>query len=277
MKKENEDLFKSIDGQSLDDQQRLAVLSDEDNNLIIAGAGSGKTLTIAAKVKYLVEKKGVNPEEILLLSYTNKTSEEMTQRIKRNLGVALEAKTFHKLGLEIIREHEERSPEVASNSSLREFLYSYLQEKILERPQAMRALIRLASYYLYIPRDPNEFSTLGERIDFNRNIRLETLEAETVRSIDQLIIANYLYLNRIDYIYEEDYPYAWEDNYGQIYRPDFYLPEYDIYLEHFRINEDYSAPWLSPIEEKRLRYSKPFTKVESKAKYPKICPDIGQY
>lgn len=65
-------LLDDVDGKSLDRQQRLAVITDEDNNLIVAGAGSGKTLTIAAKVKYLVERKGVPADKILLLAYTKK-------------------------------------------------------------------------------------------------------------------------------------------------------------------------------------------------------------
>ena len=48
----NKDFFSNIDGKSLDEQQRKSVVIDEDNNLIIAGAGSGKTLTISGKVKY---------------------------------------------------------------------------------------------------------------------------------------------------------------------------------------------------------------------------------
>ena len=49
--------FDDIEGEKLDDQQRTAVITDEYSNLIIAGAGSVKTLTILAKVKYLLEKK----------------------------------------------------------------------------------------------------------------------------------------------------------------------------------------------------------------------------
>jgi len=56
----------------LDQQQRLAVAVDEKCNLVVAGAG--KTLTISGKVKYLVDKKGINAKDILLISYTKKAA-----------------------------------------------------------------------------------------------------------------------------------------------------------------------------------------------------------
>ena len=54
----------------LDEDQRRVILTDEDYCLVIAGAGAGKTTTVAAKVKYLVEKKGVAPRDILVISFT---------------------------------------------------------------------------------------------------------------------------------------------------------------------------------------------------------------
>lgn len=65
--------FDDIEGKKLDDQQRTALVTDEYSNLIIAGAGSGKTLTILGKVKYLIEQKNVKADNILLLSFTKKT------------------------------------------------------------------------------------------------------------------------------------------------------------------------------------------------------------
>ena len=62
---------------SLDAEQRKVVLSDEDYTLVVAGAGAGKTTTMAAKVKYLVEKKHINPEDILVISFTNKAVGEL--------------------------------------------------------------------------------------------------------------------------------------------------------------------------------------------------------
>ena len=93
---EHDGLLSDIDGKSLDSQQRIAVLSPENRNLVIAGAGSGKTLTIAGKVKYLCEVEKLNPEEILLISFTRKSAQEMTERIVEKLGYNVQATTFHK-------------------------------------------------------------------------------------------------------------------------------------------------------------------------------------
>ena len=51
-------------------QQRTAIITDEDNNLVIAGAGSGKTTTIVGKVKYIIDRYKAKPEEIPLISFT---------------------------------------------------------------------------------------------------------------------------------------------------------------------------------------------------------------
>lgn len=65
----------------LDEDQRRVVLTDEDYCLVIAGAGAGKTTTVAAKVKYLTEKEKVDPKEILVVSFTNKAVEELKEKI----------------------------------------------------------------------------------------------------------------------------------------------------------------------------------------------------
>ena len=80
---------------TLDAEQRKVVLSDEDYTLVVAGAGAGKTTTMAAKVKYLVEKKGVNPEDILVISFTNKAVGELEDKIVKALHINCPVSTFH--------------------------------------------------------------------------------------------------------------------------------------------------------------------------------------
>ena len=82
----------------LDEDQRRVVLTDEDYCLVIAGAGAGKTTTVAAKVKYLVEKKGIDPSQILVVSFTNKAVKELQEKINGALQIACPISTFHSAG-----------------------------------------------------------------------------------------------------------------------------------------------------------------------------------
>lgn len=266
-------LLDNIDGKSLDEQQRRAVVVDEDNNLILAGAGSGKTLTISGKVKYLVDVKNIKPEEILLISFTKKAADEMNERISKKLGINVESKTFHKLGLDIIKEKRKKSPDISNN--LDKIIDKYFKEKIYNDKSKFKNLIIFYSCYINIPKDIAQFDNLGEYYKHCKSLDLTTLKCkyeikkinkveekklklekntirgEQVKSIEEVMIANYLYLNGVKYVYEYKYPYDLNDNYRKNYRPDFYLPDYDIYIEHFGISKDYKAPWLSELEEKK--------------------------
>ena len=95
----------------LDDDQRRAVICDEDNTLVLAGAGSGKTAVIAAKVGYLVKCKKVDPGDILLLTFGKKAAEEMKRRVKDWYGIGdVECRTIHSLGYQIITRGSKRNP-----------------------------------------------------------------------------------------------------------------------------------------------------------------------
>lgn len=259
--------FEDIDGKSLDLQQREAVVTDEDNNLILAGAGSGKTLTISAKAKYLVDKKNINPEEILLISFTRKAAEEMQERISNRLKIDVTVKTFHKLGMDIISEHLQERPDVSED--LNSIINEYLSKEISKDESLIKSIIDYFGYYINLPSDFEEYDNIGEVIEKNKNSDLETIKYkisaktkgmkhskitikdEKVKSIEEVIIANFLYLNGVKYSYEKEYPHSTGDIYRKKYRPDFYLEDYDIYLEHFGINEDWKVPWLSEIEGKK--------------------------
>ncbi|MBP3635761.1 MAG: UvrD-helicase domain-containing protein [Bacilli bacterium] len=96
-------LLDNINGYSLDVKQRLAIITNEDNNLIIAGAGSGKTLTIVGKIRYLIERLNVSKEEILCISFTNDSVNSLKCALSKNYNYDLDIFTFHKLALNIIR------------------------------------------------------------------------------------------------------------------------------------------------------------------------------
>lgn len=262
-KKTLSEYFDNIDGKQLDEQQRTALITDEYSNLIIAGAGSGKTLTILAKVKYLVEQKNINPENILLLSFTRKTVEELNERLK-NIQIGTEATTFHKLGYNTIKKYHSTIPALTNENTLSGIITEYLQTDIFDDPVALQSYIQYVACYMNIPAETSKFNSLGQKLDTEKGIdfqtlkskceplnivskvALNTMQGERVKSVEELIIANFLYLNGIDYDYEKPYPHG-----NTMYRPDFYLKEYDIYLEHFGVDEHNQAKWLTPFNEKK--------------------------
>lgn len=263
----NRDFFDNIEGKSLDDQQRQAIITDEYSNLIIAGAGSGKTLTILGKVKYLVEKRNVNPSKILLLSFTRKTVEELNQRL-RNLGLKTKATTFHKLGYDYIKYFQKNPPAVANENLLHQTIKQFLKNDILHHDSALKSFVQFMACYLNIPEENDAFDSLGEKLDIKNGIDFETLKSkyyantsgsrrisknkldtfsgERVKSVEELMIANFLFLNGVNYEYEKPYPHG-----DRMYRPDFYLTDYDIWLEHFGIDRHGRAKWLSEFQEKQ--------------------------
>src|SRR5215467_10609465 len=94
----------------LNEQQFAAVTAPPGPSLVIAGAGSGKTRTLTFRVAYLLEH-GVQPEKILLLTFTNKAAREMMRRVNDILGQDLSTLwggTFHSIGNRILRRHAER-------------------------------------------------------------------------------------------------------------------------------------------------------------------------
>lgn len=98
----------------LNPQQQEAVLYDEGPLLILAGAGSGKTRTLTYKVAYLALEKKVRPEEILLVTFTNKAAEEMKNRVKELLAQESEglpyAGTFHSFCAQVLRREGQKLP-----------------------------------------------------------------------------------------------------------------------------------------------------------------------
>ena len=77
----NDAFFDNINGYKLDINQRKIITDNKTNILVVAGAGSGKTLTIVGKIKYLIEKLGVNKEDILCISFTNETVNSLKQKL----------------------------------------------------------------------------------------------------------------------------------------------------------------------------------------------------
>ena len=242
----------------LDNEQREVVLSEEDNTLVIAGAGAGKTTTVAAKVRYLVEKRGIKPEQILVISFTNKAVEELRERINHNLKISSIITTFHSIGYSILRQGEEEQSKIVDGGFMYNVINEYLKTKVLRNPELVDKLILFFGSYFSAP---YEGENLGEYFQFvadadystlksdlqdyvqqvvdRRTRRIQTLNNEVLRSMEEVQIANFLYLNQIEYEYEPMYQYRILSA-NKPYTPDFRIKQGDkvSYIEHFGITED---------------------------------------
>ena len=110
----------------LDKQQRRSIVSEEDNCLVVSSAGSGKTSSIVGKVRYLIDVKHINPQNILLISYTNKAAAELTERMDI---AGLRGYTFHKLAIDIIGKATGQKPSICDNTDA---LFVKIYHKLLE-------------------------------------------------------------------------------------------------------------------------------------------------
>lgn len=242
-------LFDTIEKYPLDERQREAVVYDEDNNLIVAGAGTGKTTTIVGKYTYLIERLRIDPDDILLIAFTEKAAAEMRIRIADrfkkvlNKEVEVNAKTFHSLGLGIISEVYDFKPDLVFDSEIK--LRSFMQDvyqNLIENDTYRNILIEYLVEYLKPYKPPEAFRSKGEYIAYLRANNIITLKREEVKSYEEVQIANFLFLHNIEYIYEEPYKHRTRSKQFRQYRPDFYLPEYDIYIEHWGVDSKGNVP-----------------------------------
>lgn len=243
----------------LDDEQRKVVLSDEDYTLVIAGAGAGKTTTVSAKVKYLVERKGIRPDQILVISFTNKAVGELQDKINKALKIDCPVTTFHKTGYAIRRRQEtEERVRIVTEGYMFNVVNDYLKHNILEYPELVDKLILFFGSYFDAPYEGDDlnsffnyitkadFTTLRgnmdeytEKVIDQRSGRYVTIAHERLRSLQEVVIANFLYMNNIDYTYEKAYPYNILRSHKP-YTPDFTITQGEkiAYIEHFGITED---------------------------------------
>ncbi|MFT5725921.1 MAG: DNA helicase-4 [Desulforhopalus sp.] len=259
--------FDQVENNPLTERQRLACVANEDNNLVIAGAGSGKTSVIIAKAGYLIQSGLALPHEVLILAYGRKASKETDERIKDKLPnvEGVKTSTFHKLGLDIIGEATGKKPRVSKLQEDTAEFYKLINKILTDLTKSDKAYNQRVIDYFVTHLIPYEsefdhqqqgdyFSALQDGDMRSLKSRMEwaekrsgkvSLQKEQLKSFEEVVIADFLFVNGIQYIYEHPYEIDTATAEKTQYQPDFYLPEYEIYIEHFGIARDgKTAPFV---------------------------------
>ncbi len=225
---ENKSFFDTVESYPLDINQRIAIVHEEDANLVVAGAGCGKTTTLIGKLAYLTKIKNVPKESILMLAFTRKAANEMKERISKRLGEDFEVYTFHSFGYKLLSEIRDKKPSLAfdDNNTLDKCIRNILNEQIKSKDFAKM----LVEFFFY------EFTV--HLPDRKNKSNLTSYLGEIMKSKQEVKIANFLYVHKIRYEYEREYEVKTVDKNYRQYQPDFYLPDYHIYIEHFGIDEN---------------------------------------
>ena len=251
-----EQCFDTVLAYPLDPQQREAIVSLEDNVLVISSAGSGKTMTTVGKVRYLIDKQHVNPEKILLITFTRKAAESLSERLGEK---KLKCRTFHKLALDIIGEATGEKPTITPQDFSVQVYHKLSQENPAFRSAIGDYILRSR----YTMKDQYEYSSMQDYIldrqKHGIHAFFKDMDGRPVfcKSDEESKICDFLGSRGIKFRYEEKYEFNTVDAEYRQYCPDFsiYIDGPDgklkrVYLEHFAVNEEGHCPgWFTYNEE----------------------------
>lgn len=235
--------FDHVESDPLTLCQRRACIIDNDNNLLLAGAGTGKTSVMVGRTGYLLKSLQGKSEEILLLAYGRQAASEMDDRIRERLSTdSISATTFHSLGLSIIAQVEGKKPKISAfaedEKAKLAWIQGYFDTLINDSAQYRELVLDYLTHYEYIERSAFDFKSLGESYQYFNDNDIRSFKGEQVRNFGQLYIANALFSHGIAYQYQAKYGYDVQTTTRKQYHPDFYLPELNVYIEYYEIDHN---------------------------------------
>jgi len=248
------------------EEQAEAIASDEDVSLVLAGAGTGKTAVITGKIAHLVRNEWAKPSEIAVLAFNRKAALEIRERLSDDLG-KVSVSTFHALGRRIIAESNGTAPSISIFATDERKLSNLFNEIVAEllkegnqwppSSQLGASAIEFITYHLSPRYSAFDFRTEGEYLEYAKSTELRTLNGDLVKSYEELVIANFMSLNGVDFKYEQNYEKATGTATRNQYQPDFFIPSVGLYIEHFAIGRDGRAPpgWDRYVEDMEWKRS----------------------
>lgn len=246
---ENKTYFDTVLGQyPLDPQQRDSLVKLEDNCLVIASAGSGKTSTILGKAKYLVEKRKIDPSKILLITYTRKAANELHERMKIE---GMTCSTFHALAYQIIARVTGQAPSICE-ADVTLNVFHKLIETNKNFLHAINNYIINQQSLMGLEHDYTDaFSYFEDRKKYGIQALFRDVDGKIIftRSEEEKRLVSILTRLGIPFRYENAYQYNTTTPERRQYRPDFTIYYQNsqgqwqwLYLEHFGIDAIGNVP-----------------------------------
>ena len=230
----------------LDDEQQTAIVTDDKYNLVVAAAGSGKTEVLITRIAYLIQRKpdSIEPKRILAIAFQKKAEEQIETRLKDRYGLHdVNVCTFHKLGKDIL-EHSGRrikTADIVNENKKYGFVKSYIEQQVVANPDFYSLFIQ----YMKTVNDIDEVAVQAEKAEaaiYAKEQKYIAINSIKVNSIAEKEIMDCLLTHKIngkpiEIKYEPDL---------DGFRPDFYLPQFDVFIEHCGIDQDGNVPvWFS--------------------------------
>lgn len=234
----------------LDDEQQTAIVTDDKHNLVVAAAGSGKTEVLITRIAYLIARKPdrVQPKRILAIAYQRKAKEEIEQRLRERFNIKnVNVRTFHKLGKDILEEtsREFRRTDIVDENKKHEIIQKIFNNKIKNEPDFYKLFLQFVKT-LHDKETKENSETKDEALTYARERAYYSINNTRVNSRAEKEILDFFSTHKLNgkpigVQYEPD---------ADGFRPDFYLPKYDLFIEHWALNEKGEVPdWFNQSTE----------------------------
>ena len=226
----------------LTEEQAVAVATDEDVTLVLAGAGTGKTAVITGKTAHLIRDQGAAPGEILVLAFNRRAAEEIRARLPGDVR-GVDVRTFHSFGVHVLAQSRDKKPtisQIAEGRQRKNAINEILDEML--NSSHNRDLVKLLAYHRNQYQSPFDFKSADEYFRYVQSTERLTLSGIPVKSLEEVQVANFLSLRGVDFTYEKPYQVDTASARYRQYHPDFYLPRQNIYIEHFALDEQGNPP-----------------------------------
>jgi DNA helicase-4 len=237
--------FDTIEKSPLTDEQARAVVCFDNRVQVLAAAGSGKTSVMVARAAYVVSRGFVAPDRILLLAFNKAAATELQERVIARFKKAgidssgIRASTFHSFGLSVIGRASGEKPRLAQwlDQGQDVGMVMRIVDKLRDASESFRYHWDL--YRLLFANAPTD---LDEKVPdgYDKAARVtgyKTFSGVVVKSHGERLIADFLYLNGVEFDYERAYDYPAADETHSQYRPDFYYPSIDVWHEHWALDQ----------------------------------------